>query len=294
MYDLSVRKFYAAAIFLLMAALPALSQIHGAPASVTSVGRGQSSVGFRMQMPNPPASVQSLGPNGWGGAWGNGFHGNVGFGFNNGFNNGFNRFGHHHRGFGFGFGFGAPVVAVPYPVYVTPYPYGYGYPYPYDSYGMDNPYYNPYSDPRPSYPITYNTSDQPPPGVAPSVDDEPPLPTDRQRVRSNDDRYGDHYTDRRERSRRDRDADRDDQEAEAPAPKSNPDSYPATTIVLKDGRQIEMQNYAIVGDYVFDLSSGRARKYRLSDVDLPATFKVNDENGVGFRLPREVHPTGGN
>jgi hypothetical protein len=46
-------------------------------------------------------------------------------------------------------------------------------------------------------------------------------------------------------------------------------------------------NYAIVGDtlFDFDLADGRTRKILVSDLDLPATRKANDERGVDFQIP---------
>ncbi len=58
----------------------------------------------------------------------------------------------------------------------------------------------------------------------------------------------------------------------------------ATIVVFKDGHQLELKNYAIVGDTLFDLSIPR-RKIALEDLDVPATQKRNDERGLDFRLP---------
>jgi hypothetical protein len=44
-------------------------------------------------------------------------------------------------------------------------------------------------------------------------------------------------------------------------------------------------NYAIVGDTLFDFVGGRTKKILLSDLDLPATRKANDDIGVDFQLP---------
>jgi hypothetical protein len=56
-------------------------------------------------------------------------------------------------------------------------------------------------------------------------------------------------------------------------------------LVFKDGRKLEVGNYAIVGSTLFDLTPGHPRKVALSDLDLDATRQQNDEHGVIFQLP---------
>lgn len=58
-----------------------------------------------------------------------------------------------------------------------------------------------------------------------------------------------------------------------------------TLLVFKDGHKLEVGNYAIVGSTLFDLTPGHSRKVPLSDLDIAATQKVNDDRGVIFRLP---------
>jgi hypothetical protein len=60
---------------------------------------------------------------------------------------------------------------------------------------------------------------------------------------------------------------------------------PATVLVFKDGHRSDVINYAIVGDTLFDFAEGRTRKILLADLDLLATTKANDEQGVDFKLP---------
>jgi len=60
---------------------------------------------------------------------------------------------------------------------------------------------------------------------------------------------------------------------------------PSTLLVFRDGHQAELQNYAIVGDTLFDLAENRSHKIQLADLDLPATRKANDARGVDFQLP---------
>ena len=55
--------------------------------------------------------------------------------------------------------------------------------------------------------------------------------------------------------------------------------------MYKDGHQVEVQNYAVVGNMLYDLTAGRHRKIAIADLDLKATAKQNDELGINFRLP---------
>jgi hypothetical protein len=58
-----------------------------------------------------------------------------------------------------------------------------------------------------------------------------------------------------------------------------------TVLVFKDGHQLEVENYAIVNQTLYDLTPGHPRKIFLADLDLPATEKQNDDRGVAFELP---------
>src|SRR5712671_2408164 len=60
---------------------------------------------------------------------------------------------------------------------------------------------------------------------------------------------------------------------------------PSTILVFKDGRQLEVANYAIVSHTLYDLTSGHPRKIALADLDLLATQKQNDDRGITFQLP---------
>ncbi|HUA16158.1 MAG TPA: hypothetical protein VMG31_12750 [Verrucomicrobiae bacterium] len=59
----------------------------------------------------------------------------------------------------------------------------------------------------------------------------------------------------------------------------------STVLVFKDGHTLEVANYAIVGSTLFDLTPGQHRKIPLSDFDLDATRKQNDDRGVMFQVP---------
>lgn len=73
--------------------------------------------------------------------------------------------------------------------------------------------------------------------------------------------------------------------AEEPAASPVVSAQPATVLIFKDGRRLEVGNYAIVGTYLFDLTPGHRMKIDLSDLDLPATQKANDDEGIDFTLP---------
>ncbi len=61
---------------------------------------------------------------------------------------------------------------------------------------------------------------------------------------------------------------------------------PPTVLVYRDQHQREIQNYAIVGQTLWSFSPQRTEKIPLSQLDIPATTKANDDRGVDFRLPR--------
>lgn len=77
----------------------------------------------------------------------------------------------------------------------------------------------------------------------------------------------------------------DREPAPAPAAAEPVPDQPSTVLVFKDGHKAEVENYAIVGDTLFELTGGRTRKILLADLDLPATQKANDDLGVDFQVP---------
>jgi len=60
----------------------------------------------------------------------------------------------------------------------------------------------------------------------------------------------------------------------------------STMLVFKDKRRQEIQNYAVVGGTLWILDEKKASKVPLSDLDVEATTRLNDERGVEFELPR--------
>lgn len=237
-------------VFSVAAYLPVQAQIHGVPASVTSLGFGGS------DNPNPGvrASVTSLGPNGFGNTrpiFGN-CCANFFFPSNQDqavFFGGGQFSGHHfsgrqssgrrhrhgdHSDFPVG---GYIPYAVPYAV-------------PYDSYDQE-------ADDD-SGDVDYVRA----PGAR---NTEPPIKR----------------ADAREFGRKaDTSAKPTPSEPEEPVT-----AQPSTVLIFKDGHQSDVINYAIVGDTLFDFGAGRTHKILLADLDLAATLKANDDRGVDFRIP---------
>jgi len=73
----------------------------------------------------------------------------------------------------------------------------------------------------------------------------------------------------------------------APAASTQGDVKPGvpTILIYRDGHKQEVTNYAIMGQtlYVF---SDRTKKIALADLDVPATIKANDEQGIEFQVPK--------
>jgi hypothetical protein len=63
------------------------------------------------------------------------------------------------------------------------------------------------------------------------------------------------------------------------------EDQPQTTLVFKDGQRLDVENYAIVGNTLYDLTPGHRRKVALAELDLTATAKENDDRGIDFQLP---------
>jgi hypothetical protein len=69
---------------------------------------------------------------------------------------------------------------------------------------------------------------------------------------------------------------------------STPEAEPITILVFRDGHQMEIGNYAIVGDTLYDLAGNyKTHKIMLADLDLEKTVKVNEDRGYDFRLPQQ-------
>jgi hypothetical protein len=237
---------------------------HGIPASVTSPTPGGRLTGI-------PSSVTSPTPNPFfpgsqfvvGGHPVPGFNGHFGPGFR-----GMVVPSRRHHG--------SKVVGVP--VYVPTYAYPYAY-YPY-----------PYQPEEAEDVVDQNASTVP-------VQPEPPartiferrsssIPADAQVDNTGDSRYGEHYLDSREATRSAPPSPPESaQDTKSTAAAVN-DNLPSTVLVFRDGRRTEVRDYAIVGGNLYELGTAHVmKKIPLAMLDLEATRKENERNGVDFHLP---------
>jgi len=60
---------------------------------------------------------------------------------------------------------------------------------------------------------------------------------------------------------------------------------PSTVLVFRDQHQQEVQNYAIADGTLWILTPQSAKKIPISQLDLEATRRVNDDRGVEFEMP---------
>lgn len=86
----------------------------------------------------------------------------------------------------------------------------------------------------------------------------------------------------------------EDRQAQAEAQRSAPPpAKPATVqqpqkptvLVFRDQHRAEIQNYAIVDGTVYEFAPPETRKILLSELDVPATVRANEDRGVEFRVP---------
>jgi hypothetical protein len=241
-----MRRFFGVAALVLLAGLIAVAQIHGTPASVTSLGP-------QGQIRGTPASVTSLGPFGWQVPpfihVPAGVHPRLGKNFWG------NRF-----GYGYGYGVALPYYA-PFPMMYPDASGAYGSPYDYypggdPSMGVDPRAYNPGpNSPYPNAPYPYPNA---PYNMAPNSQAAPPSAPATASAPSS---------------------------AAVSASQPTPDPEP-TVLVFLDGHRLEVRNYAIVGNNLYELTSdGGRRTIPLSELDLPATSQANQERGSDFTLP---------
>jgi hypothetical protein len=60
---------------------------------------------------------------------------------------------------------------------------------------------------------------------------------------------------------------------------------PATALVFRDQHVEEVRNYAISGGTLWVLNEQAAKKIPLTQLDIDATVKMNDDRGVDFQVP---------
>ncbi len=78
--------------------------------------------------------------------------------------------------------------------------------------------------------------------------------------------------------------------ASDPVASDPPPAAPPTVLVFKDGHQLEVSNYAIVGNTLFDLTPGHSRRVALAELNLDRTRQQNEQNGIVFQLPANALP----
>ena len=250
-------------LFVALATALGSAQAHGVPSSVTSFGFG----GSLSSSPGIPASVTSLGPQGFQCCVNVGMSGTRHF-ISQGDPRAQN-FHHHEHGF--------PVYVPLYqPVYTPTYVQ-----------------VEPYVEVQPDV-----ANDDEEDGGGPTIFDRRGPRRHAAYDRVYDRGYDEGRAaeqDRHDRDRnRDRDRDRENaQEARAvvpgpsPAPSAQasiPAVEPKTALVFRDGHKEEVVNYAIVGDQLYDFTSGK-RRIAITELDIPATAKANEARGMDFQLP---------
>ncbi|HXZ32876.1 MAG TPA: hypothetical protein VEH30_11395 [Terriglobales bacterium] len=139
---------------------------------------------------------------------------------------------------------------------------GYGYPWLYGNVGWyDTPYYSqPYYSQYDYSAQNYSPNNQ--------LDQE---------LQAEVDRLNDEVASLREREQ-------EMQKSRQAAPSAV--SSKPTQLIFSDKHTEEIQNYAIVGQTLWVLTAERARKIPLSDLDLSATKKANEDRGGEFDLPK--------
>ncbi len=73
-----------------------------------------------------------------------------------------------------------------------------------------------------------------------------------------------------------------------------PRELPPAVLVFRDGRREEVSSYTIVSGTMYTkadywTSGTWTKKIQIADLDLPTTFKLNQERGVNFALPAGPH-----
>jgi len=71
----------------------------------------------------------------------------------------------------------------------------------------------------------------------------------------------------------------------APQAESRQAPEKPTVLVFRDKHIQEVENYAISGETLWVFNEQRAKKIPLSELDVPATTKLNEERGLEFKVP---------
>ncbi|HKW66650.1 MAG TPA: hypothetical protein VJP04_05135 [Terriglobales bacterium] len=75
--------------------------------------------------------------------------------------------------------------------------------------------------------------------------------------------------------------------AAAPPPADDAREEPpvSTTLVFRDGRRSQVENYAVVGNTLWVFNDQRRTKIPIAELDVKATQQVNEDRGVDFAIP---------
>ena len=72
----------------------------------------------------------------------------------------------------------------------------------------------------------------------------------------------------------------------APAAEPQKQAPPTpTTLVFRDGRRSQVENYAIIGNTLWVFHDQRRQKIPIAELDLQATQQANQDQGVDFSIP---------
>jgi hypothetical protein len=240
------------AIVLALASSAAMAQVHGTPASVTSLAPSGTPSGAPMVIRGVPSSVTSLGPQGFT-PHPRVFPAPVSHVGSRG-----------HFGGKFDGRFSGRFGSVGVPVYVPVY-YGYGYGY-YD----------------------YDSAARQQQELMQQQFQQQQLLMQTQQLYQQQDAQKLEITVVDKRDQAKRDAENEAAVAEASKPKqsnlSEPPRDPAI-FIFKDGSRKELGNFAIMSGMLYDLSENKVRKYALNTLNRQATLAANAEAGREITLP---------
>jgi hypothetical protein len=143
---------------------------------------------------------------------------------------------------------------------------GYGYYYPWAYGGYYDPYW--WGDSGSSYDADYERDR----AMASEMNAQS---WDEQRMRRQQDQdYRDEYGN-----------DRDHYARSTPAPSEPESAVPETVLIFRDQHKLEVRNYAIVGQTLWNFAPQHTQKIPLFDLDITATSRANDDRGLTFRIP---------
>jgi hypothetical protein len=170
------------------------------------------------------------------------------------------------------FGASRPFVrhsrpAGPVPTFVPTFGYGYGY-YPYN-------YYSPFAGPVSIAPDPITQEGW---GYVPPASDVPAVSQNEANLSYEVGRLSQEIEDLRQQQA---------VQAQPPQPVQAAPS-PATTpvvLIFRDGRRMEIQNYAIISQTLWVLDDHNSTKIPLSDLDIEATRQQNGLRGLRFSVP---------